>query len=63
MAAATRAAETARSRTAEHLLAARLEQLHEQQAMAFKRVAVPEPWDKRLTELPPVRWMLKPPRR
>lgn len=48
-AAATKAANTARTRTAEHLLAIRLEQLREQ-AEARKETVTPEPWTDRLPE-------------
>ncbi|MET9656825.1 hypothetical protein [Streptomyces sp. NPDC006510] len=49
VAAATREAEAARERTAEHLLAKRLEQLHEQAARP--ETATAAPWTDRLPEL------------
>ncbi|MFZ3491680.1 hypothetical protein ACODT5_00305 [Streptomyces sp. 5.8] len=49
-AAAAKAADEARERVAEHLLAARLEQLREQQAARTETVAV-APWTDRLPEL------------
>ncbi|MGC5359560.1 hypothetical protein ACPXCS_37110 [Streptomyces sp. DT190] len=50
VAAATKAADAARERTAQYLLAARLEQLRER-AAARTEAAVPEPWTDRLPEL------------
>ncbi|MEU2228577.1 hypothetical protein [Streptomyces sp. NPDC018347] len=50
VAAATKAADTARERTAQYLLAARLEQLREQAAVPTGQ-AGPAPWTDRLTEL------------
>jgi hypothetical protein len=50
VAAATQAADAARERTAQYLLAARLEQLRER-AAARTETAVPEPWTDRLSEL------------
>ncbi len=50
VAAATKAADAARERTAQYLLAARLEQLRER-AAARTETAVPEPWTDRLPEL------------
>lgn len=50
VAAATKAADAARDRTAHYLLAARLEQLREQ-AAARTEAAVPAPWTDRLPEL------------
>ncbi|MFH9968342.1 hypothetical protein ACH4PR_44775 [Streptomyces mirabilis] len=50
VAAATKAADAARERTAEYLLATRLEQLHAQMADRTES-AVPAPWSARLTEL------------
>ncbi|MEU6593247.1 hypothetical protein ABZ923_29160 [Streptomyces sp. NPDC046881] len=50
LAAATKAADSARERTAEHLLAVRLGQLREQQAMGTKQAAA-APWTDRLPEL------------
>ncbi|MFF9497247.1 hypothetical protein [Streptomyces flaveolus] len=50
VAAATKAADAARERTAEYLLAARLEQLRERAAVRTE-AAVPAPWTDRLPEL------------
>lgn len=50
VAAATKAADAARSRTAEHLLAVRLDQLREQTKVRTE-TAVVTPWAERLTEL------------
>ncbi|MFI2764275.1 hypothetical protein ACH5A3_36390 [Streptomyces echinatus] len=50
VAAATKAADAARERTAQYLLAARLEQLRER-AAARTEAVVPEPWTDRLPEL------------
>ncbi|MER5617821.1 hypothetical protein [Streptomyces sp. NPDC002215] len=50
VAAATKAAETARERAAEHLLAARLEQLRERAAARTEQAAA-APWADRLPEL------------
>ncbi|MFJ8692809.1 hypothetical protein [Streptomyces roseolilacinus] len=54
--AATEAAAQAQTRTAEHLLAVRLEQLHTQ---ARPEPVRPAPWSQRLPELA-ARWMAKP---
>ncbi|MEV5778475.1 hypothetical protein AB0L49_45980 [Streptomyces antimycoticus] len=50
MAAATKAADTARERTAKYLLATRLEQLRER-TVARTETAAPAPWTARLPEL------------
>jgi hypothetical protein len=51
IAAATKAADTARERVAEYLLTVRLEQLRKQQAAARTETAAPAPWTDRLTRL------------
>ncbi|GHF33388.1 hypothetical protein [Streptomyces fumanus] len=50
MAAATKAADAARERTAQHLLATWLEQLREQPVARTEQTA-PAPWTDRLSEL------------